>query len=41
MSGQIIFVIWRESIEALLVIGILAAWMAANEAAAARGRSVR
>ncbi len=27
MSGQIVFIIWRESVEALLVIGILAAWL--------------
>src|SRR5262245_2423511 len=26
--GQIVFVIWRESVEALLVIGILHAWLA-------------
>ena len=35
MLTQILFIVWRESVEALLVIGILAAWMAANEAAAA------
>lgn len=28
MNGQIIFILWRESIEALLVIGILAGWLA-------------
>jgi high-affinity iron transporter len=27
-AGQIIFIIWRESVEALLVIGILHAWLA-------------
>ncbi|HHL21883.1 MAG TPA: FTR1 family iron permease [Aliiroseovarius sp.] len=27
MSGQIVFIIWRESVEAMLVIGILAAWL--------------
>lgn len=27
MDGQIIFVIWRESIEALLVVGILQSWL--------------
>lgn len=35
MLVQILFIVWRESVEALLVIGILAAWMAANDAAAA------
>jgi high-affinity iron transporter len=25
--GQIIFVIWRESVEPLLVVGILHAWL--------------
>lgn len=30
MAGQIIFVIWRESIEALLVIGILSNWLNRN-----------
>ncbi|KAM9996552.1 hypothetical protein ACTFIZ_002352 [Dictyostelium cf. discoideum] len=28
--GQIIFIIWRESVEALLVVGILYAWLANN-----------
>ncbi len=27
MSGQIVFIVWRESVEALLVIGILQAWL--------------
>lgn len=27
MSGQIVFILWRESVEALLVIGILAGWL--------------
>lgn len=27
MNGQIIFILWRESIEALLVIGILSSWL--------------
>lgn len=27
MNGQIIFILWRESIEALLVIGILSGWL--------------
>ncbi|WP_415183717.1 FTR1 family iron permease [Phaeovulum sp.] len=33
MLLQILFIVWRESVEALLVIGILAAWMAANDTA--------
>ncbi|WP_417809822.1 FTR1 family iron permease [Thioclava sp.] len=28
MDGQIIFILWRESVEALLVIGILSGWLA-------------
>jgi high-affinity iron transporter len=32
MTGQIIFILWRESIEALLVIGILASWLAERQA---------
>jgi high-affinity iron transporter len=28
--GQILFIVWRESVEALLVIGILHAWLRAN-----------
>lgn len=38
--GQIAFVIWRESMEALLVVGILNAWLARNAqgAAASTGR---
>ncbi len=32
MNGQITFIIWRESIEALLVIGILAGWLARQNA---------
>jgi high-affinity iron transporter len=28
--GQVLFVVWRESVEALLVIGILYAWLRAN-----------
>lgn len=28
MNGQVLFVVWRESIEALLVVGILQAWLA-------------
>lgn len=34
MLFQIVFIVWRESVEALLVIGILAAWLAANHDAA-------
>ena len=30
MFAQIIFVVWRESVEALLVVGILHAWLAHN-----------
>lgn len=36
MIVQIIFVVWRESIEALLVIGILQAWLRHNGSPAAR-----
>jgi len=36
MIAQIIFVVWRESIEALLVIGILHAWLVHNAAGAAK-----
>ena len=32
MNGQIIFILWRESVEALLVIGILAGWLAHERA---------
>ena len=28
MVGQVLFVVWRESVEALLVVGILNAWLA-------------
>jgi len=28
MNGQIVFILWRESVEALLVVGILAGWLA-------------
>ena len=41
MSGQlgnIVFIVWRESIEALLVIGILNAWLSQQGATATRGR---
>lgn len=29
-QGQVLFVVWRESVEALLVVGILNAWMTQN-----------
>lgn len=32
MLAQVIFVVWRESVEALLVVGILHAWLAHNAA---------
>lgn len=34
MQGQVLFVVWRESVEALLVVGIIAAWLKTNPAAA-------
>ena len=39
--GNVAFVIWRESVEALLIIGILNAWLAQRNADAARGRRAR
>jgi len=36
--GNIVFIVWRESIEALLVIGILNAWLTQQGDAARRGR---
>lgn len=30
MLGQILFIVWRESVEALLVVGILYAWLRTN-----------
>jgi len=33
MLGQILFIVWRESVEALLVIGILYAWLRTNPGA--------
>ena len=30
MLGQVLFIVWRESVEALLVIGILYAWLRTN-----------
>ncbi|AJK47210.1 FTR1 family protein [Burkholderia plantarii] len=35
--GQIIFIVWRESVEALLVVGILYAWLRNGDAQARRG----
>ncbi len=36
--GNVAFIIWRESVEALLVIGILNAWLARQSDIASRGR---
>lgn len=36
--GNVVFIIWRESVEALLVIGILNAWLASQRDIASRGR---
>jgi high-affinity iron transporter len=36
--GNVAFVIWRESVEALLVIGILNAWLGRQQAEAVRGK---
>lgn len=36
--GNVAFVIWRESVEALLVVGILNAWLLRQGGAATRGR---
>jgi len=35
--GQVLFIVWRESVEALLVVGILYAWLTNGDAAARRG----
>jgi high-affinity iron transporter len=35
--GQVVFVVWRESVEALLVVGILYAWLKNGDADARRG----
>jgi high-affinity iron transporter len=35
--GQILFVVWRESVEALLVVGILHAWLKNGDVTARRG----
>ncbi|MBM3115762.1 FTR1 family iron permease [Jeongeupia naejangsanensis] len=34
---QVLFIVWRESVEALLVVGILYAWLKASPAAGQRG----
>ncbi|WP_133649310.1 FTR1 family iron permease [Paraburkholderia flava] len=35
--GQVVFIVWRESVEALLVVGILYAWLKNGDADARRG----
>jgi high-affinity iron transporter len=35
--GQVLFVVWRESVEALLVVGILYAWLKNGDASARKG----
>ena len=35
--GQVLFIVWRESVEALLVVGILYAWLKNGDADASRG----
>lgn len=35
--GQVMFIVWRESVEALLVVGILYAWLRNGDAVARRG----
>ncbi|CAB3714168.1 FTR1 family iron permease [Trinickia soli] len=35
--GQVLFVVWRESVEALLVVGILYAWLKNGDSDARRG----
>lgn len=35
--GQVLFIVWRESVEALLVVGILHAWLKNGGAATRRG----
>jgi high-affinity iron transporter len=37
MMGQVLFIVWRESVEALLVVGILYAWLKNGDADARRG----
>ena len=31
--GSTVFIVWRESVEAMLVVGILHSWLKFNEAA--------
>ena len=38
MTAQIIFIVWRESVEALLVIGILHSWLGRNAAGTGAAR---
>jgi len=38
MSGQIVFIMWRESVEALLVVGILFTWLRHNAPGSGAGR---
>jgi high-affinity iron transporter len=35
--GQVMFIVWRESVEALLVVGILYAWLKNGDVSARRG----
>ncbi|TWC71773.1 FTR1 family protein [Herbaspirillum sp. SJZ099] len=35
--GQVMFIVWRESVEALLVVGILYAWLTNGDISARRG----
>lgn len=35
--GQVLFIVWRESVEAMLVVGILHAWLKNGDAAARKG----
>jgi high-affinity iron transporter len=35
--GQVLFIVWRESVEALLVVGILYAWLRNGDATARKG----
>lgn len=35
MQGQVLFIVWRESVEALLIVGIIATWLRSHPEAAA------
>ena len=35
--GQVVFIVWRESVEALLVVGILYAWLKNGDEQARHG----